>query len=126
MPTATLLAELLDLKRQPIAVAFRASAPEGIARVDSAAPSACTYWRYAAEGRIFYTDASDHYGCPIGSRTHGIDLPEKTAKELEGLMGAMVELEYLAMQEVPGIPRREEPFGVAVYAPLSDAGFNLM
>ena len=124
MTTAILLAELLELKRQPIAIAFRESAPEGIARVDSAAPSGCTYWKYAAEGRTFYTDASDHYGCPIGSHTHGIDLPEETAKELEGLIGTMVELEYLDMQEVARIPRRKEPFGVAVYAPLSDADFE--
>jgi uncharacterized protein (DUF169 family) len=124
MTAAIVLTDLLDLKRQPIAIAFRESAPDGIARVDSAAASGCTYWKYAAEGRTFYTDASDHYGCPIGSHTHGIDLPEETAKELEGLMGTMVELEYLKMQEVPDIPRREGSFGVAVYAPLSDADFE--
>jgi len=28
------------------------------------------------------------------------------------------------MQEVAGIPRREEPFGVVLYAPLADAEFE--
>ena len=30
----------------------------------------------------------------------------------------MVDLEYLSMDEVPSIPTRKEPFGVAVYAPV--------
>lgn len=124
MTTATTFAELLDLSTQPIAIAFRESAPDGMSQVDSAAAAGCTYWRYAAEGRTFYTEASDHFGCPIGSHTHGIDLPAETAKELQGLIGTMVELEYLNMQEVPSIPRREGPFGVAMYAPLSDAEFE--
>ena len=35
----------------------------------------------------------------------------------------MVELEYLALDDVAGIPRREESFGVASYAPLAEASF---
>ena len=121
MTAATQLAELLGLERQPVAIAFREFAPEGVARIDTAAPSGCTYWKYAAEGRTFYTEASDHYGCPIGAHTHGIDLPAETAQELEGLVGTMVELEYIDMQEVSTIPRRAEPVGVVIYAPLSGA-----
>ena len=41
--------------------------------------------------------------------------------ELEGVSGTMVSLQYIRMEEVPGIPRREEPFGVAIYAPLAEA-----
>ncbi|MEK6235649.1 MAG: DUF169 domain-containing protein, partial [Planctomycetales bacterium] len=99
------------------------TAPEGIPRVEQPALSGCAYWKHAAEGKTFHTEASDHYGCPIGSHTHGIDLPEDTAKELEGLVGTMVELQYIAMDEIPEIPRRETAFGVAVYAPLSQATF---
>ena len=124
MGAARQITELLELRRPPVAVAFLETAPEGVPRVDVAAPSGCTYWKYAAEGRTFYTEASDHYGCPIGAHTHGIDLPEETAKELEGLVGTMVELEYIRMEEVEGIPRRQEPFGVAVYSPLADATFE--
>ena len=118
------LAELLDLEKPPVAIAFRESAPEGIAKIDTAAPSGCTYWKFAADGRTFYTEASDHYGCPIGAHTHGIDLPAETAQELEGLVGTMVELEYIDMQEVATMPRRAEPFGVVIYAPLADADFE--
>ena len=60
------IAELLGLKSQPVAVKFQSSAPADVPRIDSAAVSGCTYWKYAAEGRTFYTEAADHYGCPIG------------------------------------------------------------
>ncbi len=123
MTASTQIADLLELETQPVAVSFREAAPEGVPRVDKTAPAGCTYWKQAAEGRTFFTEASDHYGCPIGAHTHGIELPEETANELEGLLGTMVELEYLDMAEVPDIPRRKQPFGVAVYAPLAAADF---
>jgi uncharacterized protein (DUF169 family) len=124
MTAAAQLAELLDLERPPVAITFRESAPDGIGKIDTAAVSGCTYWKYAAEGQTFYTEASDHYGCPVGAHTHGIDLPPETAQELEGLVTTMVQLEYLDMQEVERIPRRAEPFGVVVYAPLSDVDYG--
>jgi uncharacterized protein (DUF169 family) len=124
MSQATPLNELLGLRREPVAVKFQQSPPAGIPRVDEAAASGCTYWKLAAEGRSFYTVAADHYGCPIGSYTHGIDLPPEKAKEMEGLMGTMVQLQYIAMEEVPGIPRLKGDFGVAIYAPLGAAQFE--
>lgn len=124
MTTAMQLIELLDVKRQPVAVAFRDSAPEGLERINTSAISGCTYWKLAAEGQSFYTESADHYGCPVGSYTHGIDLPEENAKELEGLVATMVQLEYLDMDEVSDIPQRQETFGVALYAPLAEAAFE--
>ena len=124
MIASTRIEDLLELETRPVAVAFRDEAPEGMQRIEARAPSGCTYWKLAAEGRTFYTEAPDHYGCPVGSHTHGIDLPEETAKELQGLIGTMVDLEYLDMAEVQDIPRRKEPFGIAVYAPLSSAEFE--
>lgn len=124
MNSATAIEDLLGLKRRTVAVKFQESAPEGIARIDESAVSGCTYWKFAADGQTFYTEASDHFGCPVGAHTHGIDLPAATAKELEGLVGTMVQLQYIAMEEVPGIPQVEGPFGVAIYAPLSDATFE--
>ncbi len=115
---------LLGLRRAPVAVAFRESAPAGVSRVQSAGPSGCTYWKLAAEGQTFYTEAADHYNCPIGSYTHGIDLPPERAQELPDVLGTMFKLGYLRPEEVPGVPRREGPFGVAVYAPLAQAAFE--
>jgi uncharacterized protein (DUF169 family) len=124
MTPAQQLTDLLGLQRQPVAISFRETAAEGISRIDEPAVSGCTYWRYASEGRTFYTEAADHYGCPIGAHTHGVELSKEAAKELEGLVTTMVQLEYIDMAEVPGIPRRQEPFRRAVYAPLADAEFE--
>jgi len=115
------LQQLLGLRTAPVALTFRDKAPEGVPHVSSVAPSGCTYWKLAAEGRSFYTEAADHYECPIGAYTHGIDLPPERSKELEGVVGTMVNLGYIRMEEVPGIPRRPGPFRVAVYMPLSAA-----
>jgi uncharacterized protein (DUF169 family) len=124
MNTASTIVDLLGLRNQPVAVTFCAEAPAGVPRIEQPAASGCTYWRFAASGRTFYTEASDHFGCPVGSFTHGVDLPADKAKELESLVGTMVQLQYLRSEEVAGIPRRTEAFGAAVYAPLSDTSGN--
>jgi len=118
---AAKLSELLGLRVAPVAVAFRAAAPAGVGRVARAGPAGCAYWRSAAEGRVFYTEAADHYNCPVGSYTHGVTLPADRARELEGVVGTMVGLQYIRVEEVQTLPRLTEPFGVAVYAPLADA-----
>jgi len=118
------LQNLLGLRSPPVALTFQTAPPANVPRVDAAGPSGCTYWKYAAEGRTFYTEAPDHYNCPIGAYTHGVDLPPERAEELEEVVGTMVQLGYIRMEEVPGIPRREGAFGVAVYAPLVDAPFE--
>ena len=115
------LQELLQLQSSPVAITFRPTAPAGVAHVAAREPAGCGYWRRAAGGEVFYTDADDHKQCPVGAHTHGVTLSPAEAKELEGLVGTMVGLEYLSMDEVPKIPTRTEPFGVAVYAPLDRA-----
>jgi uncharacterized protein (DUF169 family) len=121
MNAARVLQDLLGLRRAPVAVTFRDEAPPGVPRIAAPGPSSCTYWKLAAEGRTFCTEAADHYNCPIGAYTHGVEAPAQVMKELEGVMTTMVNLGYLRMEEVPGIPRRQGPFRVAVYAPLADA-----
>jgi uncharacterized protein (DUF169 family) len=121
----TQLQALLGLKWPAVAVTFQAHAPAEIQRVGTAGPSGCTYWKLAAEGKIFYTEAADHYNCPIGSFTHGIDLPPAQAQELEGLMGTMIGLEYIRQEEIPTLPRRDAPFKVAIYAPLAEARYDV-
>lgn len=115
------LQELLKLRAAPVAIAFRPTAPAGVAHVASREPAGCGYWRRAAAGEVFYTDADDHKKCPVGAHTHGVKLNAEESKELEGLVNTMVSLEYLSMDEVPSIPTRTEPFGVAVYAPVDRA-----
>ena len=123
MNPAQQLEELLGLRTPPVALAFRDTSPADVPRVATAGPSGCTYWKRAADGETFSTEAPDHYGCPIGSYTHGVDLPPDQHKELEGVVGKMLELGYLRVDEIPGIPRRQGTFGVAVYAPLAQAPF---
>jgi uncharacterized protein (DUF169 family) len=114
------LAEALDLPRRPVAVAFLQAPPACVAKFEGSMPSGCSFWRLAAEGRTFYTVAADHYNCPIGSYTHGIDLPPDRAPELQQTLGLMGSLGYVKMEEVPGIPRLPEPPGAVVYAPLGE------
>jgi uncharacterized protein (DUF169 family) len=115
------LEKLLDLRSAPIAVTFRPDHPANVSRVSAPGPSGCSYWKRAAEGETFYTEAPDHYNCPIGAYTHGVELPPAQAKELEGVLGTMFGLHYLRPEEVPAIPRRQGEFRVAVYAPLAEA-----
>ena len=121
MTLARQLVDLLRLKTPPVAVTFQAAAPTDVPRAATAGPSSCTYWKRAAEGQTFYTEAADHFACPIGAYTHGVDLPPAQMNELQGVVGTMIGLGYLRAEEVPNIPRRPERFGVAVYAPLERA-----
>jgi len=118
---ANQMQELLSLRWPPVAITFRADAPIGITRISTPAPSGCSYWKLAAEGQVFYTEAADHYGCPIGAYTHGVNLPPAQANELQGMVKTMIDLDYLREEEVAAIPHRDSPFGVAVYAPLANA-----
>jgi uncharacterized protein (DUF169 family) len=120
----TELQELLGLSLPPVAIAFQDSAPAGMRRVNIPAHAGCGYWRLAAGGEVFYTEASDHYTCPVGAHTHGIELPPDVAMNLNGLLNTMVEMQYISLEEIPAIPRRRGTFGVALYAPLSDAPFK--
>ena len=108
------LQRLLGLRAPPIAISFRDAAPEGVQRLPSPQPASCSYWRAAAEGQVFYTEADDHLGCPIGAHTHGAPMSAEKGKELAGMLEQMVALRYLKMEEVPQIPRRTEPLEATV------------
>ena len=117
------LQDLLELKWPPISITFREEPPADVPRISESKPSGCTYWKLAAEGQVFYTEASDHFGCPIGEYTHGVSLPPPEGQELEGMIETMVGLNYLKIEEVPTIPRREDPFGIVIYSPLAATPF---
>jgi uncharacterized protein (DUF169 family) len=114
------LSGALGLQRRPVAVAFRSTPPPGVPRFAGVEPSGCSFWRLAMSEQTFYTVPADHHHCPIGSYTHNIALPAERARELEQTLGLMVDLGYLRMEEVPGIPRLPTAPGAVVYAPLGD------
>jgi uncharacterized protein (DUF169 family) len=117
----TNLEKLLDLKSSPVAISFTGSAPAGVARVSSSEPAGCGYWRRAAAGEVFFTEPADHKSCPVGAHTHHVELTPNEVKELQGLVGVMIGLEYLKPSDVPQIPTMKEAFRGAVYAPLDKA-----
>ena len=108
----------LRLSLPAVGIAFRDSPPPGIPHAETG-PASCAYWKRAASGETFWTDAGDHQNCPVGAHTHGAPLSEVKQQELMGLVGTMVQLGYLRMEEVPAIPHRRAPLRVAVYGPLS-------
>jgi len=113
------LTDALHLSRRPVAIAFRDTPPAGVSALAGSQPSGCSFWRLAASGQVFYTVPSDHYNCPIGSYTHNIALPKEREAELMGRLGLMVDIGYIKMEEVPGVPRLPKTPAVTVYAPLS-------
>ena len=114
------MTELLNLASRPVAMSFTATAPAGVPRVAKAGPAGCAYWKQAAEGAVIYTEAADHHNCPVGSFTHGITLPPERTRDLEDVVGTMVGLHYIRMEEAGALPRRTEPFRLAVHAPLAE------
>lgn len=117
----TALEDLLRLTSAPVAISFTDEPPPGVPHASAVEPAGCGYWRRAADGEAFYTVADDHKRCPIGAHTHHVELSPAEQQELMSLLGTMVGLSYLKMDEVPAIPRRRTPFRVATYAPLAEA-----
>ncbi len=116
----TTIQKLLGLNTPPIGVTYQPNRPAGLPHVAAPGPSGCSYWKRAADGETFYTEAADHYNCPVGAYTHNVELPPDQLQQLHGVVTTMVGLGYLRAEEVPGIPRRSEPFGIAIYGPLND------
>jgi uncharacterized protein (DUF169 family) len=112
--------EILNLRRRPVAVAFRDEVPASVEKFSGSEPAGCSFWRLAADGRSFSTAPEDHYNCPVGSYTHNIPLPESRAQELPSILGTMTSLGYLKMEEVPGIPVLKDSPKNILFAPLGD------
>jgi uncharacterized protein (DUF169 family) len=112
------LTTVLQLTRRPVAVAFRDAAPPGVEAFAGVEPSGCSFWRLAAEGRVFYTLPPDHYNCPVGSYTHNIPLPAAREPELMETLSLMSGLGYIRMEEVSFIPKLPRTPAFTVYAPL--------
>jgi uncharacterized protein (DUF169 family) len=115
----THLTTALALSRRPVAIAFRESPPSGVAALSGTQPAACSFWRLAAAGQVFYTVPSDHYNCPVGSYTLNMPLPQEREPELMKTLSLMVSVGCLRMDEVPSIPRLARTPAVTIYAPLA-------
>ena len=113
------LTDVLGLSRRPVAIAFRDTPPDGVLPLSGTQPAGCSFWRLAAGGHVFYTVPSDHFNCPIGSYTHNIALPPGREADLTGTLELMVDVGYIKMEEVPGVPRLPKTPAVTIYAPLS-------
>jgi hypothetical protein len=60
-----------------------------------------------------------HYTCPIGSYRDNISLPLERAKKLDETLNLLVQIGYLRMEEVLGIPRLAQAPGAVIFAPLA-------
>jgi uncharacterized protein (DUF169 family) len=110
----------LELRHRPVAVSFLETVPPLIQKFEGVRPSGCSFWKLAADGRVFYTVGADHHNCPLGSYTHNISLPEGRAHELNDTLEFMTTIGYLRMAEVPQIPRLKETPEIVMYAPLAE------
>lgn len=115
------IAGLVKLGRRPVAVSFLESEPAAVEKFSGTAPSGCSFWRLAAEGRTFYTVPENHFNCAVGAYTHNIALSPEREKETEQTLEMMFELGYVRPEEVPQIPRLAEGPKAIVYSPLGDA-----
>ena len=114
---ASQLKQTLNLTAQPIGVAFTAKPPQGVSRFKGQVPSGCSFWRRAADA-VFYTTPEDHYNCPIGTVTHGFQIPPEKSKEAQKLLNLMVESDYITEEEFNQVPKAAKNHSVVVYGPL--------
>jgi uncharacterized protein (DUF169 family) len=108
-------------RRRPVSVTFLDAEPANVARFEGSEPSSCSFWRLAADGRIFYTAPENHFNCAVGSYTHKIAMSADREKETEQTLKMMFELGYVRPEEVPQIPRLAKGPKAILYAPLGDA-----
>ena len=116
-----LISAAVKLPRRPVAVSFLDSIPANVEKFSGTEPSGCSYWRLAAEGRVFYTVPEDHFNCAVGAYTHNIALSPEREKETQQTLKMMFELNYVQPEEVAMIPRLPKAPAAVAYAPLGDA-----
>jgi uncharacterized protein (DUF169 family) len=115
------LGAAVKLTKRPIAVTFLDAAPANVAKFSGTEPSGCSFWRLAADGRVFYTVPENHFNCAVGAHTHNITLSPEREKETEQTLKMMFDLGYVKPEEVPQIPRLAKAPAAIVYAPLGES-----
>jgi hypothetical protein len=86
------IATVTKSRRRPVSVTFLDGEPANVARFEGSEPSSCSFWRLAADGRIFYTVPENHFNCAVGAYTHTIALSADREKETEQTLKMMFEL----------------------------------
>jgi uncharacterized protein (DUF169 family) len=107
------------LDTPPVALAFVAEPPEGVATTERVVPSSCAFWREAEQG-VFYASAEQHANCPVGAMVMGFELPAALQEQLGGLVGMMCDCGYLSPEEAASIPSVGRGSAGIVYGPLAD------
>ena len=115
------IARVVKQGRRAVAVSFRDSEPADVKKFEGTEPSGCSFWRLAAEGKMFYTVPENHFNCAVGAYTHNIALSPEREKETEQTLKMMFDLGYVKPEEVPQIPRLTKGPKAIVYSPLGDA-----
>jgi uncharacterized protein (DUF169 family) len=110
----------VKLGRRAVAVTFLDAAPADVQRFSGTEPSGCSFWRLAAEGRVFYTVPENHFNCAVGAYTHNIALSPEREKETEQTLKMMFDLGYVKPEEVSQIPRLSKAPAAILYAPLGE------
>src|SRR5208282_3607466 len=111
---------VVKLSRRPVAVIFLDEAPTNVKKFEGSEPSGCSFWRLAAEGKVFYTVPENHFNCAVGAYTHNVTLTPEREKETEQTLKMMFDLGYVMPEEVPQIPRLAKAPAAIVYAPLGE------
>jgi uncharacterized protein (DUF169 family) len=113
--------EGVGLSKRPVSVAFLDAEPSGVDRFKGTEPSGCSFWRLAAQGRVFYTVPENHFNCAVGAYTHNIALTPEREKETEQTLKMMFDLGYVRPEEVPQIPRLAKAPKAILYSPLGES-----
>jgi uncharacterized protein (DUF169 family) len=114
------ISTIMKSARRAVAVTFLDSPPANVEKFVGSEPSGCSFWRLAAEGRVFYTVPENHFNCAVGAYTHNIALSPEREKETEQTLKMMFDLGYVKPEEVPQIPRLAKPPKAILYAPLGE------
>lgn len=111
------LSRALGLASMPVGIALTEAPPEWVPHAPGPVPAGCGFWRLAAEG-VFWTEAADHAGCPIGVLTMGFEASPEQQEEAGRLVAEMESLGYLAAGEAASLPTVPGPARYVVYGRL--------
>lgn len=114
------LSSMLGLPTPPIAIAFTADPPEGVAHFDGQVPSTCSLWREAEKG-VFYADPQAHANCAVGAYVMGFPMTDDVGANLQESLGLMAEVDYFGQEEPAAMPAMPagETAGI-LYGPLGE------